>query len=164
MLCWEAGQRHSRKKRFQMRWHRTREMPFFTSEALDTLRRTDYTFLTPGPADIILSLVAESDFCALLSSPADSVGEKYYIRGASWIPPFLVVVSVTFSIWGSAAFTLYNLDVLKLPLLFSLYTVFTVYVSSCDPCVCCLTHSWIGLHNLLPYAMYRGKTMTAFQI
>lgn len=105
-----------------------RKCPFFASEAFDTLRRTDYTFLTPGPADIILSLVAESDFCALLSSPADSVGEKYYIRGAPWIPPFLVVVSVTFSIWRSAAFILYALDVLKLPLLF--FFVYSFY-STC---------------------------------
>lgn len=57
-------------------------------------------FLTLRPADIILSLVAESDFsllsCPLLSSPPDSMGEEYYIRGAPRIPPFVVVVSVTF--------------------------------------------------------------------
>lgn len=33
----------------------------------------------------------------LLSSPSDSMGEEYYIRGAPWIPPFVVVVSVIFS-------------------------------------------------------------------
>lgn len=72
-------------------------MPIFTSEAIDSLRLTDYMFLTPGPADIILSLVAASDFSLFHSSPSDSMGEEYYIRGAPWIPPFVVVVSVIFS-------------------------------------------------------------------
>lgn len=49
-------------------------------------------FLTFGPAELILSLVATSDSLSC-SSTTDSMGEKYYIRGASWIPPFVVVVS-----------------------------------------------------------------------
>ncbi len=76
-----------------------RKMPIFTLEAIDSLRLTDYMFLTPGPADIIRSLVAESDFSLsspLFSFPPDSMGEEYYIRGAPWIPSFMVVVSVTF--------------------------------------------------------------------
>lgn len=90
-------------------------------------------FLTLRPADIILSVVAESDLSpfltsvflsfpllsfpclpspllastllsflpltySLLSSPPDSMGEEYYIRGATWIPSFVVVVSVTFAV------------------------------------------------------------------
>lgn len=100
MLKRETGQRHNRRKRVgKMEIGRARKMPIFTSEAIDSLRLTDYMFLTPGPADIILSLVAASDFSLyspLLSSPPDSMGEEYYIRGAPRIPPFVVVVSVTF--------------------------------------------------------------------
>lgn len=57
----------------RMEINRARKMPIFTSEGIDSLRLTDYMFLTPGPADIILSLVAASDFSLLalplLSSP-----------------------------------------------------------------------------------------------
>lgn len=85
-------------------------------------------FLTLRPADIILSVVAESDLSPFLTSlflsfsffssphlhspllssthllsslsspPPDSMGEEYYIRGATWIPSFVVVVSVTFAV------------------------------------------------------------------
>lgn len=53
-----------------MELDKARKMPIFTSEAIDGLRLTDYMFLTPGPADIIRSLVAASDFP--LSSPLSS--------------------------------------------------------------------------------------------
>lgn len=46
----------------KMEIDRAGKLPIFTSEAIDSLRLTDYMFLTPGPADIILSLVAVSDF------------------------------------------------------------------------------------------------------
>lgn len=56
-----------------MRSTEPEKMPIFTSKAFDSLRLTDYMFLTLRPADIILSLVAESDFSLvssrLLSSP-----------------------------------------------------------------------------------------------
>lgn len=83
----------------------SRKMPIFTSEAIDSLRLTDYVFLTPRPAGIILSLVAESDFSSLLLS-SDPMGEEYYIRGAPRISPFMVVVSVTFS---SSNIGIYNI-------------------------------------------------------
>lgn len=43
------------------------EIPIFTPEASDSLGMTDFKFLTPGPADIILQLVTESDSSPLLS-------------------------------------------------------------------------------------------------
>lgn len=52
----------------EMEIDRARKMPIFTSEATDSLRQTDYMFLTSGPADIILSLVAATDFSSLPSS------------------------------------------------------------------------------------------------
>lgn len=62
--------------------------------SLDTFGATDYLFLTPGPAHIILSPVADSDLCLFSSFCPDSMGEEYHIRGAPRIPPFVVVVSV----------------------------------------------------------------------
>lgn len=126
MLKRETGQRHNRRKTVgKMEIDRARKMPIFTSEAIDSLRLTDYMFLTPGPADIILSLVAASDFSLsspLLSSSPDSMGEEYYIRGAPRIPPFVVVVSVTFSFFSSmkkASFVLFVFDTVSLSIVFA---------------------------------------------
>ena len=44
---------------------RDRKMSMFTSEDIDIFRLTDYMFLTPGAANIILSIVAASDLFSL---------------------------------------------------------------------------------------------------
>lgn len=51
----------------KMEIDRARKMAISTSKAIDSLRQTDYMFLTSGPVDIILSPVTASDFSPRLS-------------------------------------------------------------------------------------------------